>query len=240
MAKELYFTDDFERNAALAVLGKKRRGGQHKIDVDSAMENFFLILAFCCFMCAAFSLIFVLDSEGKTAVPHLVASLVGLAIFAFARWRTDCYYWMDTEKKILWFHQEFFGEGSDEEIADFKEISAVGIGSDYVSDERRGTTWFYFTMILLNSGRVIKIPQSREADIEGPRRLARALADVMDITYFPSQCEKTVGVKKSKAGKAQFAYDHPLVSIAKSDNIMIIAVMMVVILMIGLLIKVTS
>lgn len=186
-----------------------REDGRVIIEMDSTLKNTLLIIAFRGFMLAAISLIFILDSVGKTGIPWLVNGLLILLGGGILRYHTDDHYFLDPATRSLGIHRAFRGQVGEERLATADQPLGTAVDAVELSEKRgshRIRYWAYRPILALRDGRYILLHR-RVLDFPTARKLAEAVADGMELPCLEPREKKAVALRPvGKSGEWRLEY----------------------------------
>ncbi|MEZ7890654.1 MAG: hypothetical protein QMC67_02800 [Candidatus Wallbacteria bacterium] len=199
---ELLESDDSENNLTLFSKfetsenvndgsGNYKLPEKIKINVVSPLEYFNWLGIFCsCILCA---LLFFDGSFGshkhghyhppQTQLLHyLPYSIAAFFFFAFAAWKTDIYYVLNTREKKVYYHFKFFFYESVTPFLTCDNILAIGVtGEEYNSQKEKW--WSYKICMVAKNGEIIDFGNSQKEACALLNAQAKGLARLFQCKF---------------------------------------------------------
>lgn len=169
------------------------RTGMHRVDLDTPLELFLLVLAAGTGLA---SLVLAFTGSFEDVATCLV--LTGL--FAYLRHACDCTYWLDLDGRQVLYQRDLAGLGKRRLVCTFDEVGAVGVTGTLRRRRRRavwelgthdrGKDWEYYVVFVLKDGRVIPVSNPFPADPGRAELRASSLAEDMGVPVLKARpCE---------------------------------------------------
>ena len=173
-----------------------------KVDLDTPLESALLGMA----IIGAVGLVIAGFASMEGGVPSLVwQALVGLTGIGAIGYRgTNNYYVVDTRRKMLTYHFQFFSYRSEKPVAPFAQVVVCTVNGIRQSS-KHSTWWEYAPFVVLKSGEKIKVGDYKR-EYEGfttANSVARKLANVTGARFLEGKTHHQMKVKRNSFGTVE-------------------------------------
>ena len=188
------------------------------LDIESPLETS-LTGVIIVFICISFGLFFTRYAQWIALPLFTMAGLV------YLRFNLDDHYVLNSQEKKIYFKRKVFNREDLTLVAEFSDIYAATTSGDKRQVTKNKYRWFYAAIIILNTGRIIRVTEYLQDNFTSAKAIAQKTADLLDIPFIPGELETYTQISRDKnTGEIRVSFDNYLTYFAKSQLIWFIII----------------